>query len=332
MHSEVIIMIELYQLEQLVTIAKAGTISKAAEILLISQPGLTRSIQRLEDELGLKLFDRKKNKITLNDNGIMAVEYAKKILDETDKMVKQLQSYDLSKRTISIGSCAPAPNWGLTYIFKQLYPAMKITDSLDSNEDNLLSGLDNHEYSIIAINHPINDDNRICIPLFEEHLYLSVPPAHPLALFKEISFRDLNGESVLLLSRIGFWNEICLKMIPESHLLIQEDDAIFEELTKASALPNFRSNLTLLREKENNNRINIPISDPEAHVQYYAVYNKNNRKMFDPIKDEITNIDWAKTAIILHIPTRKITINKLIFRQTGDYDTVAREIWIILCR
>ncbi|WRK52407.1 LysR family transcriptional regulator [Coprobacillaceae bacterium CR2/5/TPMF4] len=168
-------MIELYQLEQLVTIAKAGTISKAAEILLISQPGLTRSIQRLEDELGLKLFDRKKNKITLNDNGIMAVEYAKKILDETDKMVKQLQSYDLSKRTISIGSCAPAPNWGLTYIFKQLYPAMKITDSLDSNEDNLLNGLDNHEYSIIAINHPINDDNRICIPLFEEHLYLSVP-------------------------------------------------------------------------------------------------------------------------------------------------------------
>lgn len=288
-------MIELYQLEQLVTIAKAGTISKAAEILLISQPGLTRSIQRLENELGLKLFDRKKNKITLNDNGIMAVEYAQNILNETNKMIKQLQSYDLSKRIISIGSCAPAPIWGLTYIFKHLYPAMKVTDNLEVNEANLLNGLDNHQYSIVVINHPINDDNRICIPLFEEHLYLSVPPTHPLALFKKISFQDLNGESVLLLSRIGFWNEICLKMIPESHLLIQEDDAVFKELTKASALPNFRSNLTLLREKENNNRINIPITDPEAHVQYYVVYNKNNYKMFDSIKDEIVNIDWSKT-------------------------------------
>lgn len=288
-------MIELYQLEQLVTIAKAGTISKAAEILLISQPGLTRSIQRLENELGLKLFDRKKNKITLNDNGIMAVEYAQNILNETNKMIKQLQSYDLSKRIISIGSCAPAPIWGLTYIFKHLYPAMKVADNLEVNEANLLNGLDNHQYSIVVINHPINDDNRICIPLFEEHLYLSVPPTHPLALFKKISFQDLNGESVLLLSRIGFWNEICLKMIPESHLLIQEDDAVFKELTKASALPNFRSNLTLLREKENNNRINIPITDPEAHVQYYVVYNKNNHKMFDSIKDEIDNIDWAKT-------------------------------------
>ena len=46
-------MIEFYQLEQLLTIAKVGTISKAAEVLLISQPALTRSIQRLEDELGI---------------------------------------------------------------------------------------------------------------------------------------------------------------------------------------------------------------------------------------------------------------------------------------
>ena len=53
-------MIEMYQLEQLLAIYNAGTISKAAEEMHISQPGLTRSIQRLEDSLGLQLFDRKK--------------------------------------------------------------------------------------------------------------------------------------------------------------------------------------------------------------------------------------------------------------------------------
>lgn len=56
-------MIEFYQLEQLVTIAKEGALSKAAEVLLISQPALTRSIQRLEDDLNIKLFDRKKIKL-----------------------------------------------------------------------------------------------------------------------------------------------------------------------------------------------------------------------------------------------------------------------------
>ena len=58
-------MIEFNQLEHLVSITKNKTISKAAEELLISQPGLTRSMQRLEDDLGLSLFDRKKNKIEI---------------------------------------------------------------------------------------------------------------------------------------------------------------------------------------------------------------------------------------------------------------------------
>ena len=48
---------ELQQLECLVTVAEAGTISKAAEILMFSQPALTRAIQSLEDELGYPLFD-----------------------------------------------------------------------------------------------------------------------------------------------------------------------------------------------------------------------------------------------------------------------------------
>lgn len=73
-------MIEFNQLEHLVAIAKNKTISKAAEELLISQPGLTRSMQRLEEDLGLSLFNRKKNKIELNDNGLLAVEFAKNYL------------------------------------------------------------------------------------------------------------------------------------------------------------------------------------------------------------------------------------------------------------
>ena len=83
-------MIEFYQLEQLVTIAKEGTLSKAAEVLLISQPALTRSIQRLEDDLNIKLFDRKKNKITLNDNGKLAVELFEKLLNEKTQIINTL--------------------------------------------------------------------------------------------------------------------------------------------------------------------------------------------------------------------------------------------------
>ena len=83
-------MIEFYQLEQLVMVAKMKTLSKAAETLSISQPGLTKSIQRLEKDLGMQLFSRKKNKITLNDNGWLAVELAQKTLDQREKMIQTL--------------------------------------------------------------------------------------------------------------------------------------------------------------------------------------------------------------------------------------------------
>ena len=87
-------MIEFNQLKHLVAIAKNKTISKAAEELLISQPGLTRSMQRLEEDLGLSLFNRKKNKIELNDNGLLAVEFAKKLLDGREEMIKELTKHN----------------------------------------------------------------------------------------------------------------------------------------------------------------------------------------------------------------------------------------------
>ena len=62
-------MVELEQLKQLISFKKYGTLSKAAENLYISQPTLSRSIQKLEKTLGVELFDRKKNKMVLNENG-----------------------------------------------------------------------------------------------------------------------------------------------------------------------------------------------------------------------------------------------------------------------
>ena len=249
-------MIEFNQLEHLVAIAKNKTISKAAEELLISQPGLTRSMQRLEDDLGLSLFDRKKNKIELNENGKLAVEFAQKLLAEREEMIKELTK--LSQNHISFGSCAPAPLWGVEYALSNNTEA-QIESTLVQDENILIEGLEKGDYSLIVLHHPLQDKKYISQEFLNESLYLSVPPAHPLAPFKEISFSDLNGQSVLLLSRIGFWNEVCQRMIPESHLLFQDDPSVFNELTKMSALPNFRSDITIQIEEAEDNRILIQL-------------------------------------------------------------------------
>ncbi len=73
-------MVNLQQLEQLVTFAKEGTLSKTAEVLLTSQPSLTRNMQTLEDQLGVQLFQRRKNKLSLTETGEYTVKQAQKLL------------------------------------------------------------------------------------------------------------------------------------------------------------------------------------------------------------------------------------------------------------
>lgn len=106
-------MIELSYLEHLTALAQYGTLSKTAEALNTSQPVLSRTMKRLEEELQVSLFVRQKNKLSLNENGEVAVACAERVLEEVRHMMEQVRAFDRSRRTISIGSCAPAPLWNL---------------------------------------------------------------------------------------------------------------------------------------------------------------------------------------------------------------------------
>ena len=93
-------MIEIHLLEQLVAFADCGTLSGAAEKLHISQPALSRSMQRLEEELGVTLFERQRSRLTLNDMGELAVRYARNLLLQENAMIQQIREADRKKRTI----------------------------------------------------------------------------------------------------------------------------------------------------------------------------------------------------------------------------------------
>lgn len=287
---------ELIQLEYLLAIDKYKSLSLAAKELKITQPALSKSMKKLENELNVSLFNRKKNKIVLNDNGLLAIKYAKKLVNYKDNMIKDLQEFDLKNTSIHIGSLAPAPLWGINHLFNHVN-SLKTVESLKDNEDILIEGLYNKDYTLVILSKPYVDDNLVCQKLFEESLYLSISPGHPLALFKEISFADLNGQSVLLLNKIGFWYEICKKLLPDSHLLLQEDREVFDELTKLSALPIFRSNITILKDNVDHNRMLIPIVDDEAKLTYYAIYSKDKENLLAPILSKFNKLNWQDVKI-----------------------------------
>ena len=280
-------MIEMYQLEQLLAVVECGTLSGAAEKLHLSQPSLSRAMQRLESELHVSLFIRHKNRIELNSNGEMAVEYARKILGEANDMITHIQAFDRSQRTILAGSSAPAPLWEILPVLGRLYPDMTISSELRESEA-LLQGLRSGTYQLIILPYAVQEDGIFYIRYGEEHLFFSLPPAHPLSGSKGLYLKDLNGEAMLLLNRLGFWEDLVSRKMPDTHFLVQEDSA-FRELINASALPCFTTDWALMQGQHNQNRINVPILDPEANVTYYCLYQTANHKLLGDFLDSIQN-------------------------------------------
>ena len=263
-------MFELYQLEQLLAVAEHGTLSSAAERLHISQPALSRSMQRLEAELQVTLFTRQKNKIELNENGRIAVDYARKIVEQSQDMVSRIQAFDRSQRTILVGACAPAPLWEIPPLLSDLYPDRTISSEIREN-DVLLQGLRDGLYQLIILPYPLEEPGITCVKYGEEHLFFSLPPAHPLSGNKALYMKDLNGETMLLRNHLGFWRDVTDQKMPDTRFLEQEDVA-FDELVRSSALPSFATDVVLRREGNPVNRVNIPILDEEANVTYYCLY------------------------------------------------------------
>ena len=269
-------MMELYQLIQLLAIADCGTMSSAAEKLHLSQPALSRSMQKLEEELQVSLFDRQKNKISFNANGKLAIEHARRVVEQANDMVEQIRTFDRSQRTIFIGSCAPAPLWELSSWSSGIYPDMTVSSEMKDNEV-LIEGLKNSMYQCIILPYSIEDPDLYSLPFETEQLYFSLPPAHPLSASKGLYFKDIDGETILLLTQIGFWKKLCDEKMPSTHALMQTEQADFAELLQVSALPSFVSNITMRYDRKPQNRVVIPVLDPEATVTYHFVCKKTEK-------------------------------------------------------
>ncbi|MCM1561873.1 MAG: LysR family transcriptional regulator [Butyrivibrio sp.] len=272
-------MIEIAQLEQLLAFAKYGTLSSAAEHLHMSQPTLTRAMKKLEEEFCVSLFEHRKNKLTLNENGLLAVEYARKVLNEADDMLNKVRHFDRAKHTISIGSCAPAPLWDISPMLSSLYPQMTISTEIKDTPV-LLAGLLDETYRFVILPEKFEHSDCNCIRCGEENLSLSLPVSHPLADSAGIYLKDMDGENMLLYSDIGFWHNLHKNKMPHSRFLLQNERFAFNELVTSSILPSFTSDIVQRHPEQNNtsaaNRVTVPILDEEAHVTYYCCYLKKH--------------------------------------------------------
>ena len=273
-------MIELYELQQFTAFADCGTLSEAAEILHLSQPALSRNMKKLEEELGIPLFIRRKNKLELNENGNYVLTLARELLADAEALARKARNFDRSNRTISLGVCSPAPSWLVAPLLGSLYPHKMLQTEIVAEEALLLSGLEKGTYQLIALSRKPEGEHYFMKVCGRESLMFALPKGHRYARRKSLSFAEMNGENMILMNDIGFWNFVCTEKMPDSRFLTQSDRFSFNELVRASSLPSFTTDLAKKYLKMEDVRIEVPVSDPDASATYYLVCRKEALKEF----------------------------------------------------
>ena len=270
---------EISQLEQFATIVKCGTLSRAAEELFISQPALTRSMQKLEQELGVELFSHGKNKVELNENGKFAYSLAQNVLRDMRNLKEQVRQFDRSRRTISVGSCAPAPLWEIMPTLTSLYPEKRLVSEIKS-ETELIEGLVSGAYQMIITNRRYENADTYSVFAGSEALLVNIPRLHPLANIKGgVHFADIEKYSVLLYTRTGVWEDIVRREMPAAHIIMQDDRDSFEALKRESALLSFSTELSIRQFGNVDEAIVLPVLDDSAKIDFYCHVLKKNKQI-----------------------------------------------------
>lgn len=192
--------VELDQLRQFVKVAERENFTRAAAEVGLSQPALSRSIARLEDELGRPLFDRQARRVALTDAGRLLLDRARMILALADDVTAEIGDDGRSGkvRVAAIPTIAPYFLPERLRAFARRYPEAHVIVQEDTT-DNLLKKVADGDVDIAIAALPITAKYVEVTPLCEEELLLVVGRGHPLAEQRSVRAADIAQAPFILL-------------------------------------------------------------------------------------------------------------------------------------
>ena len=185
-----------------VEVAKAGSLSKASETLLIAQPNISRSIKELENDLGITIFERSAKGMFLTHDGEVFMNYAKSIISQIEALEKFYKESTPDKQRFSIS--VPRASY-ISEAFAQF--SKRINSSScevfynETNSRRAIENILNNDYGLGIIRYAVNHDESFKAMLEEKGLnyelltqftyQLTMSKSHPLAERESISLNDL---------------------------------------------------------------------------------------------------------------------------------------------
>lgn len=284
----------LTQLEYAVAVATYHSFVAAAEKCFVTQPTLSMQIQKLEDELGVKLFDRNSRPNTVTAIGQPIIEQAKTIIAECEKIFELVKSnqgiISGSFKIAVIPSVAPYILPGLIDTYPKKYADVKLQIK-EMETDRILKALQNNELDAAIVSTPLDNANIQEFPLFYEPFVGYFPEKSKVLRKKLILPDDIELDKLLLLN--------------EGHCMRNQVlDLCSEHVSVAQSNNNFRydsSSVETLRKLVDNGK-GITVL-PELAVSDFNEDQQDRIRYFEdpePVREVslVTNTQFVKLSLL----------------------------------
>jgi LysR family hydrogen peroxide-inducible transcriptional activator len=208
----------LTELRYIVAVARERHFGRAAEACFVSQPTLSVAIKKLEDELGVLLFERKTNDVTPTPAGERIVAQAQRVLDEANR-IKEIARHgkDPLAGPLRVGVIYTIGPYLLPPLVRQLLkdaPQMPLL--LNENFTlKLIELLKNGEIDVAIMALPLPESGLQIQPVYDEPFAVAVPRDHAWTKRKAVTSDDLKKETMLLLGTGHCFRDHVLEVCPE---------------------------------------------------------------------------------------------------------------------
>lgn len=218
----------IQQLEYIVAVDRYRHFAKAAKSCGVSQPTLSMMIQKLEDELGLEIFDRSKSPVSTNKSGEMIINQARVILYN----IRQLREMaDSTKESILgdlelaiIPTVAPYLLPKLFSEFKRNLPSLRCRVS-EMKTSSIIEKLKSAEIDLAIVATPLSDPDILEVPLYYERFLAYISPGDPFYSHTDLDATQIDYERMWILEEGHCFRDQIFNICHKSHNYFQQYEA-----------------------------------------------------------------------------------------------------------
>ena len=209
----------LDRMQALAAVVEQKSVNKAARVLNISQPALSRQISALEEELGVPLFHRRGKRLELTRAGQISYEFALDLRRLEQNYLKRLSEFNTANRgRLTLGASLTTLQSTLPDLiaaFTRHFPDVDI-QAVTGKTHEIVTLVKEKKCDIGLVASSVDTPDTVCVPLFHDHLALVLPEYHPLASQTDVRLKDLEKLPMILFSKGSWYRDMTDELFSQS--------------------------------------------------------------------------------------------------------------------